>query len=315
MGRAEVAQAEVRLAGDSFEQRRAEARLADAGLAREQDDAACAGLRLLPAAQQQLEFFVAAQQRRDARLVQGLEAVFRRAEARDLPRLHGLGEALECCHAEIAVIEQAAGEAARDGLDHHRVRFGQHLQAGGEAGRAADNAVLRRLVRAGDIAHDDQSGGDADADLRRDLRGPVALAQPLHQRQAGAGGALGGVLVRLRITEINQHAVAHETGDEAAEAADGFSRICLVGDHHLAQVLRIEAHRERRRADEVAEHDRELAPLGHGRRRHDGRRRGRAGYRRAAPGADLAAVRDVGLAVRTNHTPPLYARPTHGTAD
>ena len=81
MGRAEVAQAEVRLAGNSFEQRRAEARLADAGLAREQDDAARAALRLLPAAQQQLELLVAAQQRRDAGLVQGLEAAFRGARA------------------------------------------------------------------------------------------------------------------------------------------------------------------------------------------------------------------------------------------
>ena len=41
---------------------------------------------------------------------------------------------------------------------------------------------------------------------------------PLDQRQAGADGALGGVLVRLRIAEIDQHAVAHEAGDEAAEA-------------------------------------------------------------------------------------------------
>ena len=44
MRRAEVAQAEMRLAGNAFEQRRGQARLADAGLAGEQDDAALAAL-------------------------------------------------------------------------------------------------------------------------------------------------------------------------------------------------------------------------------------------------------------------------------
>ena len=175
MGRAEVAQAEVLLAGNSLEQRRAQARLSDAGLAREQDDATLAALRLFPTSQQQLQLFVAAQQRRHAGLVQGLEAAFRGAEAHDLPRRHGLGEALERHRAEVAVIEEPAGEAVRGRLDHHRVRFGERFQAGSEIGRPTDNAVLLRLVLASEVAHDDQPGGDADADLRCDLRGPVAL--------------------------------------------------------------------------------------------------------------------------------------------
>ena len=107
--------------------------------------------------------------------MQGVEAAFRGARAQDLPRLHGLGEALEHHRTEVAVIEQPAGEAVRGRFDHHRVRFGERLQAGREIGRPPDNAVLLRLVLAGEVAHDDQAGGDADADLRCDPRGPVAL--------------------------------------------------------------------------------------------------------------------------------------------
>jgi uncharacterized protein YjbI with pentapeptide repeats len=38
------------------------------------------------------------------------------------------------------------------------------------------------------------------------------------------GRALGVVLIRLRIAEINEHAVAHILGDKAAKAADGVGR-------------------------------------------------------------------------------------------
>ena len=122
---------------------------------REQDDAARAALRLLPTAQQQLQLVVAAQQRRHAGRMQGVEAAFRGARTQDLPGPHRLGEALERHRAEIAVIEEPAGEAVRGRLDHHRVRFGKRLQAGREIGRVTDNAVLLRLVLAGKTARDD----------------------------------------------------------------------------------------------------------------------------------------------------------------
>ena len=39
------------------------------------------------------------------------------------------------------------------------------LQAGGENGGFADHTALLRLARSGQIANDDKTGGDADADL------------------------------------------------------------------------------------------------------------------------------------------------------
>ena len=84
-------------------------------------------------------------------------------------------------------------------------------------------------------------------------------------REAGADGPLGLVLVRPRPAEVGQHAVAHELGDVALEPGDLAGDGVLVGADDLAHLLRVEPGRERGRADQVDEHDRELAALGLGR--------------------------------------------------
>ena len=81
------------------------------------------------------------------------------------------------------------------------------------------------------------------------------------QLQARTHRPLGVVLMRLRIAEINQHAVAHVFGDEAAEAAHGLGDAFLIGRNDLAQVLRVHAGGQCRRADQVREHHRDLASL------------------------------------------------------
>ena len=73
---------------------------------------------------------------------------------------------------------------------------------------------------------------------------------------------LGIVLMRLRVTEIDQHPIAHVLGDKATDAGHRVGNATVVSADHLAQILGIEPHRQRRRADQIAEHDRELAALG-----------------------------------------------------
>ena len=87
-------------------------------------------------------------------------------------------------------------------------------------------------------------------------------ADRVDDREPGAGRALGVVLVRLGIAEINEHAVAHVFGDKTAKAADGVGDAAVVGADDLAQILGIEARRQRRRTDQIAEHHRQLPPLG-----------------------------------------------------
>jgi hypothetical protein len=73
--------------------------------------------------------------------------------------------------------------------------------------------------------------------------------------------------MRLGIAEIDQHTIAHVFGDKAGEASDPVGDAAVIGAEDLAQILGIKAGRERRRADQVAEHHGQLAPLSFGRDR------------------------------------------------
>jgi hypothetical protein len=80
--------------------------------------------------------------------------------------------------------------------------------------------------------------------------------------------------MRPRIAEIDQNPVAHVFGDNAVIARDDAGNRVLIGADLLAQFLGVEPYRQRRRADEIAEHHRQLPPLrlgcgvGRGRSRH-----------------------------------------------
>jgi hypothetical protein len=84
----------------------------------------------------------------------------------------------------------------------------------------------------------------------------------LDQRQPGPNRPLGVVLVGPRIAEIGEYPVAHVLGDKTAGALDDRGNAAVVGADDRAQILRVEPGRQRRRADEIAEHHRELPPLG-----------------------------------------------------
>jgi hypothetical protein len=68
--------------------------------------------------------------------------------------------------------------------------------------------------------------------------------------------------MRLGIAEIDQHAVAHILCDKAGVAGDRVSDAAVIGADDLAQILGVVPPRQRRRADQIAEHHGQLAPLG-----------------------------------------------------
>ena len=70
------------------------------------------------------------------------------------------------------------------------------------------------------------------------------------------------VLVGTRVAEVHQHAVAEQLGHVAFVGGHRGGDSLVVAAQGLAQVLGVEACRQRRRADEVAEHDGQLAALG-----------------------------------------------------
>ena len=93
--------------------------------------------------------------------------------------------------------------------------------------------------------------------------------------------------MRLRIAEIDRHAIAHEFRHEPFVARDAGGNLLLVGFDHTLQNLQVECCGEVRGVDQVAEHHREVALFG-GCPRSDGwKRRGGESIDR---GAKLLAI-------------------------
>ena len=227
--------------------------------------------------------------------MQCLEAALGGAAAHHPRRHHRRAQALELDGTQIRVLEQTAGQPPRARRDHHRPRLGQRLQPRREVRRLADHRLFLRRTLADQIPDDHQPGGDADPHLQWRRRDGVEPGHLLDQLQPGAHRALGIVLVGPRIAEIGQHPVAHVLGDKPAAAPDHLGNAAVIGADHRAQILRVEPRRQRRRADQIAEHHRQLPPLGLGwcrgiagpRRHRDG---GHRGAERRNRGEELAAV-------------------------
>src|SRR6516165_1419944 len=124
-------------------QRRGQPRLADARLAGDQHHTPCAGLRLLPAPQQEIELLVAANQRCGPR-TQCLKAADDPALADHTRGRLWLGETGERLGAEILDLEQRPDLSPGAVGNDQGARPGQRLQAGGEVWRLADDAALLR---------------------------------------------------------------------------------------------------------------------------------------------------------------------------
>ena len=220
-------------------------------------------------------------------------------EALDRPGLDRLGKTLDRLPAEVAQPEKAADEAAGRAGEQDLPRLREGLQSRREIGRLARDGLLLRRAIADHIADHDEAGGDADAHP-----GPryAARLQPRDRRgdfEAGPHRALGIVLMRARVAEIGEDAVAHEFGDKAVVAGDDAGAGVVIGAELLAQFLGVEPGRQGRRADEIAEHHRQLPPLGGVLRLRTGRCGGR---RRCLGGGQTGDGSEETLAVPERHT-------------
>jgi hypothetical protein len=109
------------------------------------------------------------------------------------------------------------------------------------------------------VADYNQSGGNANTGLQRS-----AGLQPSHrldQLQPRTYRPLGIVLMGVWVTEVHEHAIAHVLRHEPTEALHRLGDTLLIGGDDLAQVLRVDAGRERCRTYKVREHHCDLAAL------------------------------------------------------
>ena len=71
--------------------------------------------------------------------------------------------------------------------------------------------------------------------------GQLDRGHRVDQCKPGTDGSLGIILVCLRIAEIDEYAVAHVLGYEAAKVTHRLGDALLIGRNDLAQVLRVHA--------------------------------------------------------------------------
>ena len=152
--------------------------------------------------------------------MQSLEAVRLRTlpQRRECPRRSR--DALEFLRAEIDKFEQFAQQFARAFGDDNAVGLGDPLQPRGKVWRAADDFTLLRLSRAQQIADDHDPGCDSHAHMQRRAGGGLQHRRSLDDGEPRPHRTLSVMLVRLRIAEIAEHAVAHVLGDEPSAALD-----------------------------------------------------------------------------------------------
>ena len=160
-------------------------------------------------------------------------------------------------------LEQSANLPPGRRVDHHLIGPGEALQTGGEVRGLADRGLLAGVTGADRLADDHKSGRDSDAHMQR-LAAHGYRADSCGDCEAGPHGAFRIVLPRFRPAEIDQHAVADVTRDEAVELGDGAGDTRLICADDLPQILGIEPRRKRGRADEIAEHHAERAAFGRG---------------------------------------------------
>jgi len=167
--------------------------------------------------------------------------------------------------------------------DEDSVRWGGRLDTGGRVEDVPGGRPFA-LARARAEHHERLAGMDPDADVQVEpLVLGVQLGDRLLDREPGADGALGVVLVGLRRAEERQDRIAAELLERAAVALELGPYPCVVRSDERLDVLGVELLGSCCRADEVDEDRRDdLSFLA--RRRGSGR----AGQRRAAGQAEAS---------------------------
>ena len=90
----------------------------------------------------------------------------------------------------------------------------------------------------------------------------VEVGQRALDRERRPHGALGVVLLRLRVAEQRHQPVAELLQHMAAKIGHRRRSLVEIGVDEVAPVLGVQLRGEARRADEIAEHDRDRTAFG-----------------------------------------------------
>ena len=231
-----------------------EARLADAGLADDLDELTLAFERARPAAREEREFVLAADERRQGARAAAPAAAARPHDAIERDRRR---HALELMRALVFGDEKPGRLPLHARGDEHRPRFGRRLHPRRDVRRLAEHFAASRRPRRAPVEAD--AGGKLGrAGLR--VTG-VEVGERALDGERGAHRAFGVVLLRMRIAEERHQPVAELLQHMAAETRHRGGGLVEIGADQIAPVLGVQPRRKTRRADEIAEHHRDRAAL------------------------------------------------------
>src|SRR5580704_553619 len=181
-----------------------------------------------------------------------LETAFDIALAESLRDLHGRRQPFERDLAEIVVFEEAVHETPRTLRNNDLTRLCDSLQTPRQGRCLTYSDTFFHRTGGEFIAdyHDPSGDPDAGFQLRVEFRTEARCRSP--KRQRGAHGILGVPLIGLGIAEIGEHNAAGEATDVTMVALDDLDAMSATRRRRLAQILRIEARRQRHQAGQLA---------------------------------------------------------------
>ena len=233
-----------------------ESRFPDPCLAEDDDGLPLPVLCPCPALDQGRQLDLAADKARQAARGDG-EPAAHPARLHDPVERHWLTHALQHLRPAVLDHEHPGHHALRRGGDDHRVGLGRALHARRDVRRLAEDLA----------AVGDHHRSSVEADAHGQAR-PVAGGEGGVERPHGVNDCKGRpdrpfrvVLARRGPAEVDEQAIAEFPGDVAPEAPDGARGGLLVLPDEVTPLLGVELLREGRRADQVAEEDRQLATL------------------------------------------------------
>src|SRR3984893_18214637 len=234
----------MRLGRDRVDHAARKARLADAGLARQQHQWPFASLCLLPPSQQQCQSMIPADHIGQLTGCAGLEPTFHNALTDDAVGQRLSRNPLQILATKVSYVEHVAKKAACRLAQHDLVRQSDPLQARREIGRVADDGLLLRSTLSHEVADHYKASRDADAHLNF-LHGPY-LQRPDHAYdfQSCSDRPLRVVLMGVWKAEIGENAVAHEFSEEAVVACDNTRAGVLIAPNHMPHILGIKSRRQ-----------------------------------------------------------------------
>jgi len=113
------------------------------------------------------------------------------------------------------------------------------------------------------FADDHQSGGDADAGLNLHAERRFQLSDSVDERETGAHGALGIIFMRGGIAKIHRDGIAVIPRHGPVKSRRQTGGYIVEGGDEIDDIFGITVRRKARGADQVADHDRQLALLEH----------------------------------------------------